>query len=187
MPVPARPHLIVVLSPTESSLVVRRFAPIGKSSSSRSPSANGPWQSAQPAVFQIAKPAFTLSLFCASVIVEHPRTETARVTRTERARRANVQFPIALGFTLAISVSDKCCNSRPHGEDRHATELVIVIAPIGFIGVIKQTLLFCNLAFANYARLKIGHDVVNLLGAKLARSRVEVSAASRAPTRTFLK
>src|SRR5262252_5074375 len=186
MPVPARPHLIVTLRAAGSSLVVRKFAPIGKSSSSRSPSANGPWQSAQPAVFQITKPAFTLSMFCADVIVEHARTAPAKLRSTTRMPCARLQFSMADGYTsVAISVSDDCYNSQPHSEPR--TQLVIIIAPIGFIGVIKQTLLFCNLALANYARLKVGHDVVNLLGAKLARSRVEVSAASRAPTRTFLK
>src|SRR5882762_4808785 len=78
MPVPARPHLIVVLSAAASSFDVRKFAPIGKSSSSLSPSANGPWQSAHPVLFHIAKPAFTVSLFCASVIVEYARAITAR-------------------------------------------------------------------------------------------------------------
>src|SRR5260370_31026143 len=116
MAVPARPQRTVILSAAGSSLVVRKFAPIGKSSSSRPPSANGPWQSAHAAVFHSAKPAFTLSLFCANVIVEYARTATARVRMTALAPRARLKFPTATGFTLAaISVSDQCYDGRPHG------------------------------------------------------------------------
>src|SRR5215470_8327325 len=102
MPVPARPHLIVILSVAGSSLVVRRFAPIGKSSSSRSPSANGPWQSAHPAVFHSTKPAFTLSLFCASVIVEYARTATARARTAAPAPHRRLKASTAAGFTLVL-------------------------------------------------------------------------------------
>src|SRR5258707_8075404 len=67
------------------------------------------------------------------------------------------------------------------------TQLVIVITPIGFIGVIKQTFLFRNLTATNYARLKVGHHVVDLLGGELGRGRVELSTVTGAPTSTILK
>src|SRR5215831_1204791 len=102
MPVPARPHLIVIRSAAESSLDVRKFAPIGKSSSSRSPSANGPWQSAHPAVFHCANPAFTLSPFCASAIVEYARTATTSVSPAALAPRTRLEIQAATGFTLAV-------------------------------------------------------------------------------------
>src|SRR5579871_5934891 len=73
----------------------------------RRPSANGPWQSAHPAVFQSANPAFTRSMFCASVIVEYARTATARIGPAALAPRTRLKFPTAKGFTLAaISESD---------------------------------------------------------------------------------
>src|SRR5215467_11168216 len=188
MPVPARPHLIVIASAAVSSLVVRKFAPIGKSSSSRSPSANGPWQSAHPAVFHSTKPALTLSLFCASAIVEHARAAAARTRMAALAPCARLRSPIATGFTsAAISVSDEWWPQQPTAWGELRRQLVIVVAPIGFISVIKQTFLLCDLALANYARLKVGHNVVDFLGAELARSWVEVSTATRAPRCAFLK
>src|SRR5215470_3224767 len=65
--------------------------------------------------------------------------------------------------------------------------LVIVVTPIGFIGIIKQTFLLSDLTLANYARLKIGHHIVDLLGGELGRGRVELSAAAGAPTCTVLE
>src|SRR5258708_27088753 len=49
-------------------------------------------------VFHSAKPAFTLSLFCANVIVEYARTATARVRMTALAPRARLKFTTATGF-----------------------------------------------------------------------------------------
>src|SRR5215475_5398063 len=65
--------------------------------------------------------------------------------------------------------------------------LVIVIAPIGFIGIIKQTFLFGDLTLTDYARLKVGHHIVDLLRAELGWGRVELSTATGAPACAFLK
>src|SRR5215470_3023497 len=66
-------------------------------------------------------------------------------------------------------------------------KLVIVVTPIGFIGIIKQTFLLSDLTFANYARLKISHHIVDLVGGELGRGRVELSAATGAPARPVLE
>jgi len=42
-----------------SSRVVRRFAPVGASSCSLSPSAKAPWHAGHPEVFQAVSPALT--------------------------------------------------------------------------------------------------------------------------------
>src|SRR6266568_5229747 len=84
MPVPARPQRMVILSAAASSLVVRRFAPIGKSSSSLSPSAKGPWQSAHPDVFHVCKPAFSVASSWARPALAQARAATARTSTTPR-------------------------------------------------------------------------------------------------------
>src|SRR5258708_38966729 len=66
------------------------------------------------------------------------------------------------------------------------TQLVIVITPIGFISVIKQTFLFRNLTATNYASLKVGHHIVDLLGGELGRGRGELSTATGALMSTIL-
>src|SRR5262249_9088686 len=45
---------------------LRKLAPTGASSRSRSPSANAPWHSEQPAFFQAFRPAFTRASSCAN-------------------------------------------------------------------------------------------------------------------------
>src|SRR5262249_51547077 len=52
------------------SLARRKSAPFGDSSRSFSPFAKAPWQSEHPLFRHAARPAFTLSSFCANATVE---------------------------------------------------------------------------------------------------------------------
>src|SRR5215467_13250086 len=150
MPVPTRPHLIVVLRATESSLVLRKFAPTGKSSSSRSPSANGPWQSAHPLVFQISRPAFALSAFWANVVVAYARDATVNITKAIPAPYARLQSTITGEFTLAAnSISEGPWLQRGDIIER-APPITIYNPLIGFIDLAKQTLL-CRGALSDFS------------------------------------
>src|SRR5713101_6003797 len=188
MPLPARPHLIVILRVARSSLVVRKFAPIGKSSSSRSPSANGPWQSAHPVVFHIAKPAFTFSLFCANAAVEYAGSATTKARITPLAPNASFRSPIYIVFNSVPTPVSNDCQSRtsPHAAS-FRIKLIVVITPIRLVSVIKQTFLLGNFSLSNYARLKIGHHVVDLLPTELGRGWIKVPAASRTPACALLE
>src|SRR5262249_14973448 len=66
-------------------------------------------------------------------------------------------------------------------------QLVIVIAPIRFLGIIERTFLFGDLAFTDYARLKVGCYIIDLLRGERGRGRVELPTATGAPACTFLK
>src|SRR5215467_2523216 len=66
-------------------------------------------------------------------------------------------------------------------------QLVIVSTPIGFIGIIKQTFLFGDLTLTDYARLKVSHHIIDLIGRELRRGRVKFPAPTGAPTCTILE
>src|SRR5262249_57634504 len=80
IPVPGRPQRIVNLISSALSLARRKSAPVGDSSRSFSPFAKAPWQSAHPLLRHAARPAFTLSSFCANVAVEQVKAMAAIVT-----------------------------------------------------------------------------------------------------------
>src|SRR5262249_1964343 len=67
--------------------------------------------------------------------------------------------------TIAPPFSSLPLAKNPPALAERRTRLVIIVTPIGFLGIIKQTFLFRNLTATNYARLKVSHHVVDLLRA----------------------
>src|SRR5258705_11994348 len=87
MPVLSRPQRITSVIAALSSRVLRRLAPTGASSRSRSPSANAPWHSEHPELFQAFRPAFTRASSCARLGDAHSAT-VDRMAKAQRARKA---------------------------------------------------------------------------------------------------
>lgn len=89
---------------------------------------------------------------------------------------------------LAVRKSDQgdSCKTDSFAHSSLNAQSVIIIAPIGLIGVIQQAFLLGDLALSDNAGLKVSYDIIDLLGAELGWSRV-VSNTARASACTFLK
>src|SRR5262249_54377771 len=82
------------------SLARRKSAPFGDSSRSFSPFAKAPWQSEHPLFRHAARPAFTLSSFCANTAVEQVKAMVVTIRMAVRVPQRGSQHTTDRTFKL---------------------------------------------------------------------------------------